>query len=112
MLEIKSGEIYEYNSYMGMVSNVFKTGHQIKLSIESMESPRDAEMQIHYHPILNHSKSILHKVYRDKDHRSHLLLPVILGKRELPPERELPETMSDDNCLLLQEYSVYGPPFK
>ncbi len=47
-----------------------------------------------------------------KEHPSHLLLPVILGKKELPEIRELPETMRDDNCLLLSEYSVYGPPFK
>jgi putative CocE/NonD family hydrolase len=109
---IKPGEIYEYNVGLKIISNVFKVGHQIKLSIESLESPRDPELQIHYHPILNHSKSILHKIYRDKEHRSHLLLPVILGKRELSEERELPETMRDDNCLLLNEYNVYGPPFK
>ena len=77
----------------------------MKLTIESLESPRDPEIQIHYHPILNSSKATLHKIYRNKDYRSHLLLPVILGKRELP------ETMRDDNCLLLSEYSVYGPPF-
>jgi predicted acyl esterase len=109
---IQPGEINEFQVGLGMILNVFKAGHQIKLTIESMESPRDAEIQIHYHPILNHSKSILHKIYRDKDHRSHLLLPVVLGKREISETRELPETMQDDNCLLLSEYSVYGPPFK
>lgn len=109
---IKPGEIYEYNLYMGVILNVFKTGHRMKLTIESLESPRDAELQIHYHPHLNSSKATLHKIYRDKEHRSHLLLPVILGKRELTETRELPETMRDDNCLLLSEYSVYGPNFQ
>jgi len=104
--------INEYNVSLGMILNVFKEGHQIKFTLESMESPRDAELQIHYHPILNHSKSILHKIYHDKQHPSHLLLPVILGKREKPENYELPQTMQDDNCLLLSEYSVYGPPFK
>ena len=109
---IKPGEIYEYNIDLKMISNVFKAGHQIKLTIESLESPRDPELQIHYHPHLNYSKSVLHKIYRNKEYQSHLLLPVILGKRELPEMRELPETMRDDNCMLLSEYNVYGPPFK
>jgi predicted acyl esterase len=109
---IKPGDIYEYNIYLGVISNVFKEGHRLKLTIESMESPRDPELQIHYHPHLNSSKATLHKIYRDKEHRSHLLLPVILGKRELAEIRELPETMRDDNCLLLSEYSLYEPPFK
>jgi len=109
---IKPGEIYEYNVYLQVISNVFKVGHQIKLAIESLESPRDPELQIHYHPHLNTATATLHKIYRNKEYRSHLLLPVILGKRELPEARELPETMSDDNCLLLSEYNVYGTPFK
>jgi predicted acyl esterase len=109
---IKPGEILEYNVDLGMVINVFKAGHQIKLSIESLESPRDPEIQIHYHPILNSAKATLHKIYRNKQYQSHLLLPIILGKRELPENLELPETMSDDNCLLLSEYNVYGAPYK
>jgi len=108
---IKPGEIYEYNISLNIISNVFKVGHRVKLTIESIESPRDPELQIHYHPKLNSSKTTLHKIYRNKEYRSHLILPIILGKRELPEERELPETMRDDNCLLLSEYSVYGPPF-
>ncbi|MBN1189430.1 MAG: CocE/NonD family hydrolase [Dehalococcoidales bacterium] len=104
---IKPGEIYEYNLALGVISNVFKTGHQIKLTIESMESPRDPEIQVHYHPHLNTATATLHKVYRDKVHRSHLLLPVLLGKREQSDKLELPQTMRDDNCLLLSEYSVY-----
>jgi uncharacterized protein len=109
---LKPGEIYEYNIALNIIQNVFKTDHKIKLSIESLESPRDPELQIHYHPHLNTAAATLHKIYRDKDHRSHLLLPVILGKRELSDMRELPETMRDDNCLLLSEYGVYGKPFK
>ena len=109
---IEPGKIYEYNVGLGVISNVFKAGHRLKLTIESLESPRDPEIQIHYHPHLNSSRSTLHKIYRNKDYRSHLLLPVILGKRELPETIDLPETMRDDNCLLLNEYSVYGPPYK
>ena len=110
---IKPGEIYEYNIGLGVISNVFKAGHRIKVMMESLESPRDAEIQIHYHPHLNSSRATLHKIYRDKEHRSHLLLPVVLGKRKAASESwELPGTLQDDNCLLLSEYSVYGPAYK
>ncbi len=74
---VKPGEICEYDIAMGVISNVFKAGHRIRLKIESMESPRDPEMQIHYHPHLPSSRTTLHKVYRDREHRSRLLLPVI-----------------------------------
>ncbi len=110
---IKPGEIYEYNIGLGVISNVFKAGHRIKVMIESLESPRDAEIQIHYHPHLNSARATLHKIYRNKQYRSHLLLPVVLGKRKpASGSWELPGTLMDDNCLLLSEYSVYGPPFK
>ncbi len=105
---IKPGEVYEYNLGLGVISNVFLSGHRLKLTIESLESPRDPELQMHYHPHLNSSYSTLHKVYRNKVYRSHLLLPVVLGKREKPETYALPQTMQDDNCLNLSEYSVYG----
>jgi predicted acyl esterase len=88
---IKPGEINEYAIGLGYIVNVFKAGHRIKLEIESLESPRDPEMQIHYHPSLNTSKTTLHKIYRNKEYRSHLILPVISGKEEVM------EIMSDDN---------------
>ena len=90
---IKPGEINEYAVDLGVITNVFTPGHRIKLTIESMESPRDPEMQIHYHPHLNSSKTTLHKIYRDREHQSHLLLPVI-GKRPAVTEQ-----LSDDNFL-------------
>jgi predicted acyl esterase len=77
---IKPGEIYEYAIGFGVVSNVFKAGHRIKLEIQSLISPRDPEIQIHYHPPLNSSRTTLHKIYRDREHQSHLLLPVIPKK--------------------------------
>jgi hypothetical protein len=40
------------------------------------------------------------------------VLPVVLGKKEVKETRELPGTMKDDNCLLLTEYNIYGPPYK
>ena len=91
--DIKPGEIYEYSVGLGVISNVFKAGHRIKLEIESLESPRDPEMQIHYHPHLNSSKTTLHKIYRDREHQSHLLLPIITKNPALI------EMLSDDNFL-------------
>ena len=88
---VKPGEINEYAIGFGVISNVFKAGHRIKLEIESLESPRDPEMQIHYHPHLNSSKTTLHKIYRNKEYQSHLVLPIISGKPAVL------ETMSDEN---------------
>jgi hypothetical protein len=39
------------------------------------------------------------------------VLPVVLGKKEARETAQLPGTMQDDNCLLLTEYNVYGPPY-
>jgi uncharacterized protein len=88
---IKPGEINEYNIEIGNLTHVFKAGHRIKLVIESMDSPRDPENQIHYHPHLNISRTTLHKVYRNRQYQSHLVLPVTGGKDAVM------ETMSDDN---------------
>jgi predicted acyl esterase len=88
---VKPGEINEYSISLGNVVNIFKAGHRIKLQIESMESPRDPEIQIHYHPHLNSSRTTLHKIYRNKEYRSHLVLPIISGKQAVM------ETLSDEN---------------
>jgi len=88
---VRPGEINEYAIGLGNIVNVFKAGHRIKLEIESLESPRDPEIQIHYHPHLNSSRTTLHKIFRNSEYRSHLVLPVTSGKESVL------ETMSDDN---------------
>jgi predicted acyl esterase len=88
---VKPGEINEYSIGLGNVVNVFHAGHRIKLEIESMESPRDPEIQIHYHPHLPMSRTTLHKIYRNREYRSHLILPIISGKEAVM------EVMSDEN---------------
>jgi hypothetical protein len=87
------GVINEYNVDMGKLTNVFRTGHCIKLEILSLESPRDPEMQIHYHPHLPSSRTTLHKIYRNKEYPSHLLLPIV-GKKE-----SVIEYLSDENMM-------------
>ncbi|MFC1932200.1 CocE/NonD family hydrolase [Chloroflexota bacterium] len=74
------GEIYEYAIEISPIAHVFREGHRIKLKIGSMESPRDPEMVMHWHPHLCSSKTTVHKIYRDKEHQSHLLLPIIPAK--------------------------------
>jgi len=74
------GEIYEYAIGLQPIANVFKAGHCIQLEIESLMSPRDPDQFLHYHPQLCSSKTTVHKIYRDKKHRSRLLLPVISKK--------------------------------
>jgi putative CocE/NonD family hydrolase len=90
---VKPGEICEYNIGLGVVTNVFKPGHRIKLEIESLESARDPEMQIHYHPHLCNGKTTVHKIYRNKQYQSHLVLPLVSGKQSAL------EMLSDDNLI-------------
>jgi predicted acyl esterase len=77
---IKPGEIYEYAIELLPIGNVFKAGHRIKLEIFSMEHGKDPEMIDHYHPHVCSSKTTVHKIYRDKEHPSHLVLPIIPKK--------------------------------
>jgi predicted acyl esterase len=88
---VEPGQVYEYNIEFGNINHVFKPGHRIKLVIESMESPRDPEMQIHYHPHLNSSRTTLHKIFRNREFQSHLVLPITAGKDAVT------EVMSDEN---------------
>ncbi len=90
---VTPGKIYEYSIGLGAITNVFKKGHRIKLEIESMESARDPEMQIHFHPHLCSSKTTLHKIYRNKKYQSHLILPLIKAS---PTAIEM---LSDDNLI-------------
>jgi predicted acyl esterase len=71
------GEVCEYQIEMDPLACVFEVGSRLRLIIESMESAIDEEMIKHYHPHLCSARTTLHKVYRNDEHRSHLLLPVI-----------------------------------
>ena len=71
------GEVYEYAIEVAPVGNVFKVGHRIKLEIKSMVSPTDPDMLVHYHPLVCSSRTTAHKIYRNKEYQSHLVLPVI-----------------------------------
>ena len=71
------------------LSNVFKTGHRIKLVIFSLDHARARDYDLapeslgrtHAPWHLCSSKTTLHKVFHDGEHPSHLLLPVIPASR-------------------------------
>lgn len=90
---VKPGDIYEYTVGFGPLVNVFNPGHRIKVAIETVESPMDEEMLIHFHPHLVSSKTTYHKIYRNEEYRSHVLLPVT------DADPELIEIMRDDGYL-------------
>jgi putative CocE/NonD family hydrolase len=72
------GEICEYAFTLPEVSNVFKAGHRIKLDISSMNSGKDQDAHTASY-VLSISRPTVHKIYRDGEHRSRLILPVIPG---------------------------------
>ena len=76
---VAPGKIYQYAIPIGAISNVFRAGHCIELEIRSIESAGDPTLVLlapdSFH--LNSSRATTHKIYRDKNHQSRLLLPVI-----------------------------------
>ena len=79
---VVAGEMYEYAIKIFPMSNMFKKGHCIELEIRSIENPNDPALGLlppeSFH--LNSGRATTHKIYRDKDHQSHLLLPIIPRK--------------------------------
>lgn len=70
------GQIYEYAFTLPEISNVFRAGHRIKLEISSMNSGKDPDAHTGSY-VLSISRPTTHKIYRDSEHRSRLLLPII-----------------------------------
>ena len=70
------GEIYEYVLTLPEMSNVFKAGHRIKLDISSMSSGKDPDAHTGSY-VLSISRPTVHKIYRDSERRSRVVLPVI-----------------------------------
>jgi putative CocE/NonD family hydrolase len=70
-LPIEPGKILLYTSDLRMSSNVFLTGHKIRLEI----SAQDQIQAIWYH--LPHMDVVKHSIYCDEQYPSYLLLPVI-----------------------------------
>ncbi|MFC2947603.1 CocE/NonD family hydrolase [Virgibacillus sediminis] len=76
---VQAGEVIEYAIKLYPFSNVFKAGHKMELVLSNNEQINDSSAQLlppdSYH--LPCGRATTHKIYRDKDHQSHLVLPVI-----------------------------------
>lgn len=74
------GEINEYNIEIMSVCHTFRAGHRICVEISCLDLPDGANCvcdveYIPYHVCRN--ATVVHKIYRDGAHPSHILLPVI-----------------------------------
>jgi putative CocE/NonD family hydrolase len=77
---VKPGEVVEYKIEILATANQFKVGHRICLEITSMDVPTGtgAMTNVEYIPYhICSSKTVTHRIYRDADRPSHLLLPII-----------------------------------
>jgi uncharacterized protein len=74
------GEINEYAIEIMATANQFKQGHRICVEITSLDvaSGVGSATNVEYIPYhVCSSKTVLHRIYHDPRHPSHLLLPVI-----------------------------------
>lgn len=74
------GEINEYRIEILATANQFNKGHRICLEITSLDLPTGVAglSNVEYIPYhVCSSKTVLHKIYHDASHPSHLLLPII-----------------------------------
>ncbi len=81
--KIVPGEINEYAIEILSTANMFKAGHRICIDITSMDLPSGlaGAHDVEYAPYhICSSKTVVHRVYHDTAHPSHLLLPVIATK--------------------------------
>jgi putative CocE/NonD family hydrolase len=79
---VTPGEIVEYRIEILPTANLFKAGHRICLEITSADLPTGVSgmTNVEYIPYhISSSRTTLHKIHRDVDHPSHLLLPIIPG---------------------------------
>jgi predicted acyl esterase len=78
--EVSAGEVCEYTIEMMSTANLFRRGHRVCLEITSLDLPTGVGgyTNVEYIPFhVCSSRTTLHKVYRNAEHPSHLLLPVI-----------------------------------
>ena len=76
---IQPGKIYRYEIDLWVTSNVFMTGHKIRVEISSSNFPRFDRNLNTGEPFGTGTKLIkaTQSIYHDKGHPSHILLPVI-----------------------------------
>ena len=77
---VAPGEINEYAIEIMATANQFKQGHRICVEITSLDVATGVGSATNVEYIPYHicsSKTVLHRIYHDPKHPSHLLLPVI-----------------------------------
>ncbi len=77
---VTPGEIVEYQIEILPTANLFRAGHRICLEITAADLPTGVSgmTNVEYIPYhISSSRTTLHKIYRDLDHPSHLLLPIV-----------------------------------
>ena len=80
---MRRGEIYAIEITLPPTSNLFKAGHRIRVDISSSNFPRFDVNPNTGEPMGRHTHSLVahNTVYLDGDRPSHLILPIIPGKR-------------------------------
>ena len=77
---VSPGEVVEYRIQILATANQFKAEHRICVDITSMDVPTGtgAMTGVEYIPYhVCSSETVTHKIYRDAERPSHLLLPII-----------------------------------
>ncbi|HEY1969053.1 MAG TPA: CocE/NonD family hydrolase [Pseudonocardia sp.] len=83
------GEVVEYRIQILATANQFKAGHRICLDIMSADMPTGTGGMSHVEYQAYHvcrSTTVCHRIYRDGEHPSHLLLPIIPLTAGQPPD--------------------------
>ncbi|MEW6663877.1 MAG: CocE/NonD family hydrolase [Thermodesulfobacteriota bacterium] len=71
------GEINEYAVELMPVSNLFRSGHSLKLVIRSQDDLLHSRVGLWGLGHLPAARTVTHKIYRERGHQSYLLLPII-----------------------------------
>ena len=76
---IEPGKVYEYTISLWETGQLFRAGHRIRLEISSSNFPRYARNQNTGLPLgtSDEIKKARQTIYRDAEHPSHLILPII-----------------------------------
>ncbi len=76
---IEPGKVYEYTIDLWVTSNLFKTGHKIRVEVSSSSFPRFDRNPNTGHEFGREAETVpaTQKIYHEKNHLSHILLPII-----------------------------------
>jgi uncharacterized protein len=80
---MKPGTIYPFTIRLYPTSNIFKKGHRIRVDISSSNFPRFDVNPNTGEPLGDHRRTVaaVNTIFHDRTHPSHIVLPIIPGKR-------------------------------